>query len=41
MRDIDSALVHHLHQVTVAELISDVPSDAQNDDRVIEVATVK
>jgi hypothetical protein len=41
MRNIDSTLGHHLHQVTVAELISNVPSDAHNDDRVIEVTTAK
>jgi hypothetical protein len=41
MRNIDSTLGHHLDQVTVAELISDVPTDAQNDDRVIEVGTMK
>ncbi len=35
---IDAPLGHHLYQVAIAELIGDVPSDAQNDDRVVEVA---
>ena len=32
MRDSDSALGHHLDEVAVAQLIGDIPSDAENDD---------
>jgi hypothetical protein len=41
MRDSDTALGHHLDEVAVAQLIGDIPSDAENDDRAIEVATAK
>ena len=41
MRDIDTALSHQLYQVAVAQLISDVSSDAENDDGAIKVATMK
>jgi hypothetical protein len=32
---------HHLDEVAVAQLIGDVPSDAENDDCAIKVATLK
>jgi hypothetical protein len=38
MRDINSALSHHFYQVSIAELISDVPSDAEDDNRMAEMA---
>lgn len=41
MRHVNAALGHHLNQITIAEFISDVPADAQNDDRVIEMTTAK
>ena len=41
MRDSDSALGHHLGEVVVARLIGDIPSDTENDDRAIKVATAK
>jgi hypothetical protein len=41
VRDIYYALDHHLHQVSVAKLVSDLPTDAENDDRVIKVAATK
>ena len=41
MRDIDSSLGHHLGEVAVAQLIGDIPSDAENDDGAIKVATAK
>ena len=41
MRDSDSALGHHLDEVAVAQLIGDIPSDAENDDCAIKVATMK
>src|ERR1700754_1519912 len=41
MRDINSALGHQLYQVPGAKFVSDVPSDADNDDCAIEVATTK
>jgi hypothetical protein len=41
MRDIDTALGHHLHQVTVAKFVVDVPSNTENDDCAIEVAATE
>ena len=41
MRDIDTALSHHLYQVSIAKLVSDIPADAENDDGVVEVAATK
>jgi hypothetical protein len=41
MRDGDPSLGHHLDEVAVAQLIGDVPSDAENDGRAIKVATAK
>jgi hypothetical protein len=41
MRDIDTALGHHLDEVAVAQLIGDIPSDAENDDCTIEVAATE
>ena len=41
MREIDTALGHHLDEVAVAQLIGDIPSDAENDDCAIKVATAK
>ncbi len=41
MRDIDTALGYHLDQISVAELIGDVPSDTENNDRLVEVAATK
>jgi hypothetical protein len=41
MRHVNTALCYHLYQITVAELLSDVPTSAQNDYRVIEVTRVK
>ena len=39
--DIHAALGHHLDQVAVAELIGDVPSDTENDDCAVKMATIK
>jgi hypothetical protein len=41
MRKVNTTLCHHLYHITIAELISDVPANAQNDDRGLEVAAVK
>jgi hypothetical protein len=41
MRDIYSALSHHFYQVSIAELISDVPSYAEDDDRMVEMAAME
>jgi hypothetical protein len=41
MRDSDTALGHQLGEVAVAQLIGDIPSDAENDDSAIKVATTK
>jgi hypothetical protein len=41
MRDGDTALGHHFDQIPVAELVGDVPPDAENDDRAIKVAAMK
>jgi hypothetical protein len=40
MGDGDSALGHHLDEVAAAQLIGDIPSDAENDDYAIKVATM-
>jgi hypothetical protein len=39
MRDVEKipATHPHLSQVAIVELIGDVPSDAENDDRAVEV----
>jgi hypothetical protein len=39
MRDIDTPLGHHFHQVAIAQLVGDIPADAEGDDRAVEVAT--
>lgn len=41
MREIDSSLGHHLDEVAVAQLVGDIPSDAENDDGTIEVAATE
>ena len=41
MRDSDTALGHHLDEVAVAQLIGDIPSDAENNDCAVEVSTTK
>jgi hypothetical protein len=41
MRNINSALSHHFYQVSTAELISDVPSDTEDDVRMVEMATME
>lgn len=41
MREIDSSLGHRLNEVAVAQLVGDIPSDAENDDCVIEVTATK
>jgi hypothetical protein len=41
MRGIDPSLGHHLNEIAAAQLVGDIPSDAENDDDVIEVATAK
>lgn len=41
MRDIHAALGHQLYQVTVAKFVGDIPTDAENDDCAIKVATAK
>jgi hypothetical protein len=41
MGDSDTALGHHLDEVAVAQLIGDIPSDAENDDCAVEVAATK
>jgi hypothetical protein len=41
MRDIDSTLSHHFYQITVAELVGDVPTDAEKNDDTIKVTTVE
>jgi hypothetical protein len=41
MGEIDSSLGHHLDEVAVAQLIGDIPSDAENDDCAIEVAATE
>ena len=39
--DIDTALGHHLDQVSIAEFVSEIPADTENDDCAIRVATMK
>jgi hypothetical protein len=39
--DIDTALGHHVYQITIAELVCDIPTDAENDDCAVEVAAAK
>jgi hypothetical protein len=41
MRDIDTALSHHLYQVSIPEFVSDIPADTDNDNCAIKVATSK
>lgn len=41
MREIDSTLGHHLKEVAVAQLIGDIPSDAENDDDAIKMAALE
>jgi len=39
MSQINSALSHHIAEVTVAELVSDIPAHAKNEYRRIEVSS--
>jgi hypothetical protein len=41
MRESDSSLGHHLNEVAVAQLVADKPSDAENDDDAIKMASVE
>jgi hypothetical protein len=41
MRDIDTALGHHLDQVSIAKFVSEIPSDTENDDCAVKVAAMK
>ena len=41
MRDSDSSLGHHLDEVAVAQLVGDIPSDAENDDEAIKMAAME
>jgi hypothetical protein len=41
MRDIDTALGHQLYQVSIAEFVSDIPTDTDNDNCAVEVAAAK
>jgi hypothetical protein len=41
MRDSDTACSHHFYQVTIAQFVGDVPTDTENDDRTIEMATTE
>jgi hypothetical protein len=41
MRDIDTALSHHLDQVSIAKLVSEIPADTENDDCGGKVAAMK
>lgn len=41
MRDTNSALNHHFYQVSIAELISDVPSYAEDDDCMVKMAAME
>jgi hypothetical protein len=41
MRERDAALSHQLYQVAIAQFISDVPSNTEEDDVAIKVATMK
>jgi hypothetical protein len=41
MRDSHTALSHHSHQVAIAKIVSEIPTDAENDDCAIEVAATE
>jgi hypothetical protein len=41
MRDLHTALSHHLGQITVAQFVGDIPTDAEHDDGAVKVATMK
>jgi hypothetical protein len=41
VRDINIALGHHVNQITITELVCDIPTDADNDDCAVEVAAAK
>jgi hypothetical protein len=38
MRDINIALSRHLYQVSIAELVGNIPTDIENDDGTIKMA---
>ena len=38
---VDSSLAHYFDQVTIAELVGDVPTDAENNDDTIKVTTTE
>jgi hypothetical protein len=38
---VDSSHVHHLDQITIAEFVGDVPTNAENDDDTIKVTTTE
>jgi hypothetical protein len=39
--DIDTALGHHVNQITITELVCDIPTDTDNDNCAIEAAAAK
>jgi hypothetical protein len=41
MRDIDTELGHYIDQVSIAEFVSEIPADTDNDTCAIKVATSK
>lgn len=41
MRDIDSTLSHHFYQVSQAELVGDVSTDAEDNDDTSKATTVE
>jgi hypothetical protein len=41
MRDINSTFVHHFYQITRAEIISDVPTDTENNDDTLKVTAAE
>jgi hypothetical protein len=41
MVDCEAALPHHLLKISVGELVSAIPPDAQEDDRGLEVAPLE
>lgn len=41
MRDINPALSHHLHQVSIAKFVSEIPADTENDYCASKVAATK
>jgi hypothetical protein len=41
MRNIKMALGHELNHISIAEFVSDVPSDTENNNQAIEVAAMK